>query len=383
MKPPKTGIRRFRFTEVIVPANPGTIETPGLNKPLHKIPLGGKPAWSMQFDRLPKLLIEMELADGTIGLGECYRAHDRRLVDEIAGHLLGMDLAEIPLQALPIAACREYDGFECAAWDAFARHHDCRVVDLLGGPARTAVPVGAWTGQRESAAEAGEIAANCRKTGHDCIKFKCDLGDDVVAWARAVADAAPGMRVILDPNERWESPHQARSRIAALAEVGNVLCLEDPLPRWMLHEFARLRGQWPVAIALHVSLPYIVLGNQRTDAVLALLHGAVDGFNFNGSIRGMRQLTHLAELAGLPCWHGSEIDLGILEARYIHVAAAAATCVWPSDIFGRMVRSHDLLENPIRIEPPVAHLPDGPGLGVALDQDAVGEYRIESWEACA
>lgn len=379
----KSSIRAFRFTEVVVPARPGSIETPGLNKPLHKIPLGGKPAWSMQFDQLPKLIIEMELADGTVGLGECYRAHDRRLVDEIAAHLLGRDLRDFPPQELPIAPCREYDGFECAVWDALAKHHGMRLVDLLGGAARNHVPVGAWTGQRTTTEEVHALAARFHAAGYDCLKFKCDLGDDVVGWARAVADAAPGMRVIFDPNERWQQPHEARSRMAALAEVGNVLCLEDPLPRWMLHEFAKLRGKWPIAVALHVSLPYIVLGNQRTDAVQALLHGAVDGFNFNGSLRGMRQLAALADLAGLPFWHGSEIDLGILEARYLHIAAASPACTWPSDIFGRLIREHDLLKRPLHIEAPVARLPDGPGLGIELDREALRHYQTNTWEITA
>lgn len=374
-----TRIRSFRFTEVVVPARPGAVETPGYNKPLHKIPLGGTPAWSMAFDRLPKLIIEMELADGTTGLGECYRAHDRRIVDEIAERLLGCDLREIPLQALPVAPCREYDGFECALWDAFARHHGIRIVDLLGGPARETVTVNAWTGQRRELGEIAELAARYHAQGFDCLKFKCDLEDDVEAWARAVAEAAPGMRTIFDPNERWNHPHEASLRMAALAEVGNVLCLEDPLPRWMFQEFARLRGTRPVAVAMHVSLPYIVLGNQRTDAVQALIHGAVDGFNFNGSIRGVRQLAALADLAGLPFWHGSEVDLGILEARYLHVAAASAACTWPSDIFGRLIREHDLLKHPLAIAPPLVRLPTGPGLGVELDQEALDSFRTDRW----
>lgn len=376
-------IRSFRFTEVVVPAKPGSIDSPGLNKPLHKIPLGGKPAWSMQFDQLPKLIIELELSDGTIGLGECYRAHDRRLVDEIASHLLGLELHAIPLQSLPIAACREYDGFECAVWDAYAKHHGLPLADLLGGAVRDDIPVGAWSGQRSTCEEVHTLAAHYHSQGFDCLKFKCDLDDDVVGWARTIADAAPGMRVIFDPNERWQQPHEARYRMAGLAEVGNVLCLEDPLPRWMLHEFAKLRGQWPIAVALHVSLPYIVLGNQRTDAMQALLQGAVDGFNFNGSIRGMRQLATLADLAGLPFWHGSEIDLGILEARYLHVAAASPTCTWPSDIFGRLIREHDLLKTPLQITAPTAKLPSGPGLGIELDRDAIKYYQTDAWEISA
>ena len=60
---------------------------------------------------------------------------------------------------------------------------------------------------------------------------------------------------------------------------------------------------------------------------------------------------------------------------YVHQAAAAASCSWPSDIFGRLVREHDLLTEPLRIEPPTVHLPTGPGLGVELDRAALAHYR--------
>jgi muconate cycloisomerase len=49
--------------------------------------------------------------------------------------------------------------------------------------------------------------------------------------------------------------------------------------------------------------------------------------------------------------------------------------VQPSDIFGRLIRSHDLLRRPLRIEPPYAFLPEGAGLGVELDDAARIEFR--------
>lgn len=70
------------------------------------------------------------------------------------------------------------------------------------------------------------------------------------------------------------------------------------------------------------------------------------------------------------------MDLGILEAMYVHQSAAAKSCIWPSDIFGRMIRTHDLLEKPLAFEPPFVRIPDdGPGLGVKLDEEAIARFR--------
>ena len=369
-------IVRIVATEVVVPARPGSINSPGIDQPLHKLPVSAQASWTVQFDALPKCLLEITLEDGVVGLGELYRDHDWRVVDGMAARLVGRPLEELPRQRLPIAHCREYDGFECAIWDAFAKQHDLPLVDLLGGAVQERIRVGAWSGHR-TRDDVKPLAAEFAAAGYDCIKFKCGLEDDVVHWCRSIADEAPAMQVILDPNERWDTPSEARRRIERLSQVGNVLCLEDPIPRWMLHEYAQLKAFSTIPIVLHVSLPYIHHGQRVQDAIRAVQLSAVDGFNFNGGLIGFQQLDRIASAAGLPCWHGSELDLGVAEAMYLHQCAAAPSCTWPSDIFGRLIREHDLLTHPLRLEPPWATLPAGPGLGVELDRDAVRHYQTD------
>ena len=362
--------------EVKVPAKTGRIASGDIHKPLHKLPVGAQEGWSVQFDQLPKVILKLALDNGIVGWGELYRSHQWPVVEDMAQQLLGRDLSTITLQKLPFAFCREYDGFECAVWDAFAKAHNMRVVDLLGGPLRHKIPVGAWSSHRHTN-EIGAIAEEFHQMGYRCIKFKCDLEDDVVAWCEIISGAAPGMQVILDPNERWEHAFETRKRLKWLQKIGNVLCLEDPIPRWKLDEYADLRKYSTVPIALHVSLPYILHGQRVKDAIQALQHNAVDAFNFNGGLANFQLLDHIASAAGVPCWHGSEVDLGILEAMYVHAAAAAASCQWPSDIFGRLIREHDLLKEPLHMEPPFVHLPAGPGLGVEPDPKAIEKYLIQ------
>lgn len=366
-------IKHFTCFEVIVPAHDGVIASKTINKPLHKLPVGAKSGWSMQFDQLPKLLLRMELDNGIIGWGELYRDHNWKVVEQIIQSLLGQDIRKLSLQKLPFNFCREYDGFECAIFDAYAKAHNMRVVDLLGGPIKEHVKIGAWSSHRELE-EIGDLVKNFAEQGYDCVKFKTDLEDDVAGWCREIKDAASGMQVILDPNERWLYPGEVRKRVDQLGEIGNVLCLEDPLPRWMLEEYALLRGYGSVPIVLHVSLPYILHGQRIKDAIQALNIRAVDGFNFNCGLANFQRLDHIASASGLPCWHGSEIDLGILEAMYVHSSAAAESCIWPSDIFGRLIRSHDLLKEPLKVEPPFVHLPEGPGLGIEPDMEAINHF---------
>lgn len=369
----RSRIRSFRFHEVVVRTrrgSPGPAERRSIKAQATEAFVRAAP-----FDEMPKLLCEMALEDGTLGLGEFYRGHDWKRVEAIARFLLGKSLSEFPLQALPIERCREYDGFECAIWDAAAKSLGVRVVDLLGGPLREEVAVGARAQSRELE-ELADIAKGLARRGYESITLECDQDDDVAGWCWSIAKAAPRMRVILDAAERWGTSGETRRRIAALAEIGNLLCIRDPMPRWMAQDMMDLRGFSSIPVVQCVCLPSFAAGQRESDAVSALMHRAVDGFCFNGGLAAYQRLDHLAAAANLPSWHASEIDLGVLEAMYLHSCAAAASCVWPSELYGRSLRSHDLLTQPLEIEPPIARLPRGPGLGVELDPQALKEHRI-------
>ena len=81
-------------------------------------------------------------------------------------------------------------------------------------------------------------------------------------------------------------------------------------------------------------------------------------------------------MAGVPVWHGSGVDLGILDMSYVHACAAAPAATLPSDIVGNFLREDDLIVEPIRIEGGYAYVPDRPGLGVELDEAAVNRYAV-------
>jgi len=372
----KNVIKSFHFTEVIVPAKEGMISSKSINKPLHMLPVIKKASdgWSAQFDELPKLIVRMELENGIIGFGEFYRDHNLTLVESIAESLVGVDLNDLSLRKLPIGLYREYDGFECAIWDAYAKAHGLRVVDLLGGPLQDKVKVGSWSSHRE-VSEVGAVAKNFADMGYDSIKFKADLEDDVVATCEEIKKAAPDMTVIFDPNQRWENLGETKKIVRDLEKVGNVFCLEDPIPFWMIQDYAALREFTDIKIVRHVSLPYIYQGQRVHDVINILNHRSADGFNFNAGLAKFQQQDLIANAANMYSWHGSEIDLGILEAMYVHQVSATQNCIWPSDIFGRLIRSHDLLKTPLRIEAPYAYLPEGLGLGIELDEEVIESFK--------
>ena len=129
-----------------------------------------------------------------------------------------------------------------------------------------------------------------------------------------------------------------------------------------------------------MALPYNEMGYQHpTDVLRALRLDACDYFNFNGGAFPVKRLATLAEAARKPFWHGSEVDLGILEAAYVHKCAACESATLPSDILGELVRSDDLITEPLHFAGAQVTVPTGPGLGVDLDLDALARHRTQHW----
>lgn len=369
-------IEQIELIEVQVPARAGSVNSPNLDKPLHKLATGADPAWTRQFDEFPKVLLVATTEDGTEGLGESLRAPDMPALRAMARTLVGTDLADLAWQNLPIAKNREYDAFELVVLDLLAKRAELPLSAFIGGAYRSEVSVGAWSGHR-TAAEAAAIAAEAQRGGATTLKLKCELDDDVIEIAAAVRQTCgEGFSLIFDPNERFQELRHAVRIARGLEKIGNVLCLEDPLPRWDLGAYAELRARTSIPIAVHVALGYLSHGQRISDVTTAISSRAADVFNFSAGIADFLRMATIADAAGRPYWHGSEIDLGIMEAGAVHAAAASAGATLPSDIFGRRIRETDLLRTPLNFTGSAVSVPEGPGLGVELDLDAVGAYAI-------
>ncbi|MBV7340197.1 hypothetical protein KFU94_70725 [Chloroflexi bacterium TSY] len=103
---------------------------------------------------------------------------------------------------------------------------------------------------------------------------------------------------------------------------------------------------------------------------------ATDVMNLNGATS---EFVAMATTAGIDIWHGSGVDLGLLDASYVHAAACAPTCTLGSDIVGHFIREHHLLRTPLRFADGHVHLPQEPGLGVELDMEALQRYTSHRW----
>ncbi|MER8920288.1 N-acetyl-D-Glu racemase DgcA [Mesorhizobium sp. M0802] len=126
------------------------------------------------------------------------------------------------LDAMPAGAAR--NAIDCALWDLEAKISGVAVADAIH-----AVPLSALeTAYTLSLGEPETMAAQARaNAGRPLLKVKIG-GDNDLARIRAVTEAAPDSRIILDANEGWTDANIIEN-LAFAAEHGIAL-IEQPLP---------------------------------------------------------------------------------------------------------------------------------------------------------
>lgn len=347
--------------KVVVPVKPDAVNSPEYDAVDDAL---------RTFWQIPKHIVRVHTDDsGIVGVGETGRGCPAEQVDKAIATLTGMEVERIDLHHLPVER-GAYGAFEMALFDLVGKKHGVTAARLLGGRIRDRVAVDFWTARR-TPEDLARKAREGRDKGFHGIKIKCALEDPNVERLQAVADAV-GMdfKVTVDPNTRFYQPCHAVALADALGALRQIVAVfEDPVPKGNLDWYVLLRQKLQVPVALHLGSGPAVLE--------AVKREAADILNISpGSMVEFVKQCYIAEQAGVPVWHGSGVDLGIMDMSYVHACAAAPAATLPSDIVGNFVREDDLIVDPIRIEGGFAHVPDSPGLGVELDEAAVARYAV-------
>lgn len=258
-------------------------------------------------------------------------------------------------------------GYDIALLDLIGKVVEWPLSRIFGGRLQEKVLIDYWItrmGPEDSAAAAKRAAAD----GFHGIKMKCKWEDgNVVERVHAVHEAAPDLRIVLDPNERFHTLENAL-HLARQLEGFDVL-FEDPFPKDDMEWYRRFKQETSVPVAPHLQNPRQVIAAAHMEAV--------DGINIGPSDWGFLDMARIAASADIPVWIASNVDLGIFDAFRLQAAAAAPNCTLGSDLCGNFVHAHSLLARPL-VEDGYARVPEGPGLGVELDEEAVARHALES-----
>jgi muconate cycloisomerase len=368
----KLKITRVEAITVRVPLHPGSWHSAEFEPEGYTY--GGQ--WiRLSWPEFPIVLLKLHTDQGLVGLGEVAKGIPAEQVLAVVPRFEGRDLwsfnfQELPLETMWFSSPAIAEGYEMALFDLAGKALGLPVSRLFGGAYRDRVPVSRCSG-RMTPADAAKTAREVVAQGYSVLKMKAYAEDSVVERLGAIQDAVGDkLRIVVDPMGRLHQPFRCFEIVDKLAAAGvtNVACFEDPFDRRNLDWYVLARQKVHTPLALHL--------NDARSIVEAIKREACDWLNVGGPMVQTYKLAALAEAAGIPCWHGSGVGLGISEAAYTHVSAACKAITLTSDICGETLRVDDLIREPIRIEHGHALVPTGPGLGVELDEEAVAKYRV-------
>ena len=340
-------------------------------------------------------LVEIETDAGLSGWGECLGPHtvNAAIVQAMAPALIGRDPALIePIWFDLYSAWRDQgqrgatvtaqSGIDIALWDLAGKAHGVPVHRLLGGAFRTEVPAYATGGfrphGRDRLERLVEETAGYTAEGFRAAKIKIGFGlDEDEAVIRAVREAIGGADLMIDANHSYD----AVEAIELGRRVGDcrIEWFEEPVVPELLDGYARVRAGQPIPVAGGETW------HGRLAHAQAIAAGAVDILQPDvagcGGITEMRKIAAHAETAGIrvvPHVWGT----GVAVAASLHILATlppqpgrhASRAPWLE--FDRTPHPYRMavLREPIEHERGIVRVPDGPGLGIAIDRAAIERF---------
>jgi L-Ala-D/L-Glu epimerase len=308
------------------------------------------------------VLLRLE-EDGAAGFGEAapLEPYDGTAIESVVAALLDAPAEGPGLDAPPQARAAE----EMARLDLEGR----RAGRALGEPGADAIAVNR-TLPAGPPPEVARRAGEALRAGYSCFKVKVGLPDDLerVAAVREALGSWPALR--LDANGTW-SVEQAIERIGAL-EPYDIQLVEQPCGT--LEELARVRSAVGVPIAADEST------RSSADVRAAAEARACDAVNVklagSGGFGAARKAVREAGAHGLQAYLSSTLDgpwgiaaaLQLAASERISLACGLATL----ELFdARVARA---LPEPTD---GLLAVPQGPGLGVDVDEAALAEVLVE------
>ena len=279
-----------------------------------------------------------------------------------------------------------------ALWDIAGKALEVPVWRLLGGRRRERVrlyanlnrgtrdrSVEGFARAARAAVEAGFRAVKCTpfdeirhdRLDRDGVEEDLDLGVARIAASREAV--GPGVDLLVDCHCRF---NLALARKAAEKVRGlDLYWFEEPLPRDQVGEMRSLRESSGLTLAGGEGF----FGREGFWEYLS--QGAIDvimpDVKHAGGISECRRIAALAETRNIPVAPHSQAG-PVSTIAGVHLAASIRNFLILEYAFGEVPWREQLISPPERVEGGFMPLPEGPGLGVELNQEIVQEHL--AWE---
>ncbi|MDR3509522.1 MAG: muconate cycloisomerase family protein [Caulobacteraceae bacterium] len=266
---------------------------------------------------------------------------------------------------------------ETALLDAMGKRVGLPVSELLGGRRRDTLPI-AWTlASGDTAKDIAEAEEMLDRRRHKIFKLK--IGKRAVeadAAHVAAIKAALGDRasVRVDVNQAWDEAAAAKGM--ALLEAAGCDLVEQPVAAHLRGAMARLAQRFTLPIMADEAL------TGPASAFGYAAEAAADVFAVkiqqSGGLYAACKVGAIADAAGIGLYGGTMLEAGVATAASAHVFATFPSLSFQTELFGPLLLTEEILTEPLAYADFSLTIPDGPGLGITLDEARVAFFRRDA-----
>ena len=337
------------------------------------------------------VIVEMHFSDGITGIGEATTIGGLSYGDEspegiklaiqtyLAPALKGGDATNINAMRVRLNKVAQGNrlaksAIETSLLDAQAKRLGVSLATYLGGAVHDTLPV-LWTlASGDTQKDIDEARRLIEERRHNIFKLKIGSRHPSVdiAHVSAIKKAlGSDIKITVDINQAW-SESTCRKGIQALQDAG-VDLIEQPTKKENFLALSRLYQKFNIALMADesVSTPHdaFVLSHLGTCDVMALKIGK------SGGPKSVLEVAQVALSAGVSLYGGTLLEGSVGTTAALHAFATLPQLEWGTELFGPLLLTDDIVTNRLRYENFGVKIPQGPGLGLEIDQDKLAFYK--------
>jgi o-succinylbenzoate synthase len=298
------------------------------------------------------------------------------LKDFIAPLILGRDVTDAQDFQKRVEGIRGHHlakaGVEMALWDLLGKREHKSLREMFGGK-REKVEVGVSVGIQESASALVGTVASYLEQGYRRVKIKIKPGRDVNETS-AIRKQYPDLRLQVDANSAYTL--ETADALKPLDDL-DLLLIEQPLFEDDIWDHRKLQAEFRTPICLDESII------SPRHARYALEMGACRIINIKPArVGGLSQgiaIHDLCRAQDVPVWCGGMLETGVGRASNLALASLPGF-VLPGDISASDRYYHrDITNERFALnDDSTIDVPNGPGLGVTMDEAALKEFTLSA-----
>ncbi len=258
---------------------------------------------------------------------------------------------------------------DMALWDIKGKSLGMPVHRLLGGSKPEKIPNVGLVGIDEPEVVAG-VSEDFVKNGYKGIRLKIAPGHDVDCVA-AVRDAiGGGVDLRVDCNQGYRTA-EAVKMIREIEPYG-IEFVEQPTVWWDFNGLAEVAAAVDTPLMAHESM-YLLSDVKNLIDVGAVGVLGLKTYRPWGGLTGARRLLEMARVMNIPCMFHDDLELSVSLAAATQIISAYKNVITHKcELSGYPEwMGSDVTTESVRFEKGYVYVPEGPGLGVELDDDKV------------